>query len=122
MVSKIEPGRIEINVDIFTTDEKLPDDITGKGKLIKGDEIEVSDKFAVKYPSMQPTKKSGFGEGFRFVLSVLSGVGASLIANWVWDKIKDKEVKKLIIEREVVEKEEGEVKRVIKEKIQKKFD
>jgi len=122
MAEKSEPkNEMELNIDIFTTEKNLVSDLLEKENPSKGDETEMSGGFTVKYPKMQPIKKAGEEEGIKIAISFLRNVGAIVVANWIWDKIKDKDIKKLIIEREVVEKEEGEVKEVIKEKIEKEF-
>lgn len=125
MAEKSEPKKekeMELNIDIFTTEEDLASYLLEKEKPSKGYETEISSGLTVKYPRKQPIKKAGEEVGVRIALLFLTNVGAQLVANWIWDKIKDKDVEKLIIEREVVEKKEGEVKKVIKEKMEKKFD
>ncbi len=113
---------MELDIDIFTTEKNLASHLLEKENPSKGDETEMSGGFTVKYPRMQPVKKAGEEEGIRILLDLVTSVGGGVAANWIWDKIKDKDVEKLIIEREVVEKEEGEIKRVIKEKIEKKVE
>jgi len=111
--------QVEINIDIQTKEEDLLSHLLEKENPSKGDETELSNGIKVRYPKKQPIQKAGEEEVVRIILSRLGDIGAILVANWIWNKIKNKDVSWLRIEREVVE-EEGEVKRLIKEKIEER--
>jgi len=56
----------------------------------------------------------------EFSLTFGAGVAASVVANWLWDKLKSRQVTSITIDRSSVEFEEGQIKKIITEKISTK--
>jgi hypothetical protein len=57
-------------------------------------------------------------EIINFSILFLSGVASGIISNWLWDKIKGKEVTKIKINNKEVDFEEGIIKRTVEETIE----
>lgn len=66
----------------------------------------------------------GFPDIIRVVLEigeeVAIGIGAGLISAWLYDKLKERKVEKLRIERIEVRIDKGEIERILIEKIEQK--
>jgi hypothetical protein len=57
----------------------------------------------------------------EFSLEFGAAVASGLVANWLWNKIKGKQITSITIDRTSVEFEEGEIKKAVREKITKKI-
>ncbi len=120
----VEEKKMELEIEVFTPEENFPMVLLGKDNNIRrnGVKTKITDGVYLVYPKRQLIKKEFDGDFvFRFVIEIMKFIGAKLIADKLWDKIKDKKVEILRIDKEIVEFEEGKIKRVIKEKIEKKF-
>ncbi len=106
-----------MNIEIHTNDNFLVFDLFGKSSIHQDDEIQITEQVRLKYNGSSIRKAVGFQEIANFVLTFGSGVASGVVANWLYDKLKEKKVEKLVIERTEVEIEQGEIKRVIEEKL-----
>jgi len=111
--------KTELCFEISTNEEDLPSHLLEKEEVSRGEEKEISDGFKVIYPEKQPIKKSGEEEMIRIGVEVLGTVGAGVVANWLTNKLRNKNVEKILIERKRVKLDEGEIKEVIEERIEK---
>jgi len=79
--------------------------------------------YQIRYEGSFIRKGTNFPEIIHFLLTFSSGVSASLVANWIYNKIKDKdkEIEKIIIEKTEVDLNCEEMAKIIKEKIEIKL-
>lgn len=114
---------MDIKIEIHTYAKELIYDLWGKDSLSFGDEVKITDKVKLKYNGTEVfLTAERIPEIIHFILTLGSGVACGLVANWLYGKIKGRDVEKLIIERTEVEIEQGEIKRVIEEKIRFKHE
>jgi len=106
-----------VNIEIHIYDRRLVYELLGKPSAAIGDEIQVSDQITIRYDGSYIRKAIGFPEIAKFVLAFGSGATAGVVGNWLYDKLKGKKIEKLVIERTEVEVDQGEIKRVIDEKL-----
>lgn len=110
-----------LQIEIHTHDRKIVSDFLEKSSVSTGDEAIISDQARIKYEGSYIRKAIGFPEIVYFILTFSLGVSASVIANWIYDKIKGKEIEKIIIEKTEVDLNREEITRIIKEKIEIKL-
>jgi len=115
--------RTEIHIQIHTYDNKLKNDIFGESINKGREEIFINGGVKLKLDGIH-YGWDGFGSAdyvppdtLFLVLSIPINVAGSLIANWLYDKLKNKKVEKLVIERTEVLITEGEIKSIIEEKL-----
>lgn len=101
---------------IHTHDRSLAFDLLGKGQARTGDVIELDQGASLAYEGTYVRKALGFPEIVMLSASIPTGVAAGIIANWLWGKLKGRNITQIEIDRTTVEFEEGEIKRVIYEK------
>ena len=108
---------MSINIEIHTHERRLVFDLLGKSSVTQNDEIQISDQIKLRYAGSYERKGLDFLAIIYFAVSISSSVGASVFASWLYDKLKGKRIKKFIIERTEIELDEGEIKRIIEEKL-----
>jgi hypothetical protein len=94
---------MRVQLDIETHDRRLGFDIAGvKNSLTAGTTVEVPGGATVEYRGSIVRKSFGIPEILQLVVDVAKGVEVGLLAAWLYDKVKGKEVEKIIINRRVV--------------------
>jgi len=106
-----------IKIEIHTYDRRLAFDLFETSSTNEHTEIQISSEAKLKYHGLYVRKAAGFPEILYSILEYSSGVATGIIANWLYNKLKGKKIEKLMIEKTEVEIEEGEIKRVIEEKL-----
>ena len=92
-----------IEIDIATHDRKLGFDMAGVGgSLTSGTIVEIPGGLKVKYDGTLMGKAFGFPEVLQFVVDASTNIELGLLAAWLYDKVKDKKVKTITINRRVV--------------------
>jgi hypothetical protein len=109
-----------VEVWIHTHDRSLAFDLLGKSQLRAGDVIGLGQGVFLTYEGTYARKALGFPEIVMLSASIPTGVAAGIIANWLWEKLRGRNITQIEIDRTMVEFEEGEIKRVIHEKVTKK--
>ena len=110
---------MDVLLEIDTYDKKLLSDLMGNpGTFKRGMMSKVPDVMDITLDSLDIRKGFGFPETLTFALTFATSVGASIIANWLYDRLKGR-VEKISIDRLEIELDEGEIKKVIYEKIRK---
>jgi hypothetical protein len=109
---------VSIPIEIHTYDNKLVFDLLEKSSVSQEDEIQICDHARMKYTGSYIKKAVGFPEIVYLVLTFGASVSASLIANWLYEKIRGKKIEKLIIERTEIEVKQDAITKVLKEKIE----
>ena len=109
-----------LQVEVDTHDRKLCFDLMGNPKpLGPGAKAAISDDVTVTLGSMSIRKGFGVPETITLVVEFTSGVGASLVAAWLYNKLRGRS-EKVRIERTEIQLDEGQIKRIITEKIERK--
>ncbi len=106
-----------MNIEIHTHDRDLVSDFLGSSSASAKDEIQIADQVRLRYEGSHIRKAIGLPEIARFALTFGSGVAAGVAANWLYGKLKGRRVEKLIIERTEVDVNQGEIERVIEERL-----
>lgn len=106
-----------MKIEIHTHDTRLVGHLLEESTISVHDEIQISGGVTLKYDESYIRKAVGFPEIAKFALTFGSGIAAGVAANWIYAKLKGRNIEKLIIERTEIEIEEGEIKRVIEEKL-----
>jgi len=110
---------MNIEIEIQTLDKGLIFDLLGKSTPSRHEEVQILEGVSLRYDGSRiPIRKGAdFPEIAKFVLTWVLSIPASMIAAWLYGKLKGKEKTKLIIEKREVEIDQGEIKRIIEEKI-----
>ena len=116
---------LEIPVTIYTQNHQLIYDLLGESRGSLGTRKQLTSDLAVRYDSAKIRTAFGLAEMVQITLIVaedIAGrVGASLIVDWLLEKLNTKEaqVTKLEIDKVAVELNEEEIKKVVLERITK---
>ena len=84
--------------------------------LSSGDKSPIPGNAYIEYQNTYIRKALGASETVKFIITFGSGVGASLVATWLYNKLKGR-MNSLRINRRIVELDKGEIARVIEEEI-----
>ena len=109
-------GEADMQICIHTHDTRLVFKLLGKSQACAGDVIDVGQGVSLTYDGTYGRKALGFPEIIMLSASFPSGVAAGLLANWLWEKLRGQGITQIEIDRTIVEFNEGEIKRVIREK------
>ena len=108
-----------MDIEVHTTNSRLMFELFDNPKSVsQGDKREVPGNAELENKGMMIFKSVGVPEILNFSLTFGSGVVAGLVANWLYDKLRDNKVKKLIINRREIHLGRGEIKKVIEEEIE----
>lgn len=110
---------MELQIEIDTKERRLAFDLVNTPNSLKaGSTAELPGGAVLIFRGLEMQKALDFPETIELALSFGSGVASSLVASWLYDKIRGR-ASKLRIERTEVQIDEGEIKRIIMEKIEK---
>lgn len=110
-----------IRITIDTDDRRLAFDLFGNPIQIGvGSRISVPGNAELVMRSLLTRKAFGLPETLELVISFSSGVASSLVASWLYEKLRNRSNTKLRIEEQQVELEEGHIKRVFTRLIERK--
>lgn len=119
-----------LRIDVHTRDIRLVHDIFG-GDTSMGQQAEIAEGVSIRNDGTEEFRSVDFPAILHLTLEIADrnaeAVGSGLIAAWLYDKFKnrvrpERDGEKLMIERTVVELEEGQIKRVIIEKLRRNDD
>ena len=105
-----------MELEVYTKDERLLFDILGKSSASTGKTIKIPGNAKLIYKGTSIREAVGTPEVINFVLMFGSEVAAGIVANWVYDKLKNR-AEKIVINRREVQMDREEIKRVIEEEI-----
>ena len=111
---------MELKVKIETHDKMLECKMLDVTQRAQGMQKEVIPGLTVRYDRKFSQQAFGYPDIIDFTLKIVEGAGASLIARWLYDKFNGRVVK-LEVERTDVSLSEGEIRRILVEKM-KKFE
>lgn len=106
-----------MQICIHTHDTRLVFKLLSCNQACVGDVIDVGQGVSLTYDGTYGRKGLGFPEIIMLSASFPSAVATGLLANWLWKKLRGQEITQIEIDRTIVEFNEGEIKRVIREKI-----
>lgn len=109
---------MKIEIEIRTPDRKVLSDVMGQSSPSAGTVTQIQADTTLTYKTEFLAESSDAANIFYFVLTYASGVSSSIVANWLWSKLKGKSGR-VVIDRSEVEFEEGQIKRILNEKIDK---
>ena len=94
---------MKIRIEAFN--ENIIHDLLEREKINAGTEIEIQGIGKLVYDGkvIRQGVLPGLPEIFNFTLAFVSGVASSLIANWLYNKLKNNKIQNLIIEQEIIE-------------------
>ena len=115
---------MKLNIEIETNDRMLTSDLFESREFSAGQtEKVITEGISIRWEGGLKRKAVGFPEIVRITLfiaeKVVLPVAISLTASWLYDKLKGR-ANKITIEYTVVEIDEGEIKKVLTKKIEKK--
>lgn len=108
-----------MNVEIDTHDRQLVSELFESPSLSVGQQRSIPGGATVTYQGEVIRKAVGIPETIMLTVALGTGtsVVGSLIANWLYDKLKGGRAVSLRIDRREVQIEDGEIKRVVEETI-----
>lgn len=109
---------MQIHIEIYTNDQNLGNDLMGTPTFLNiGGKRELSTDAILELKGVSKTKAFGFPETIELVLSFGIGATSSLLASWLYEKIKGRATN-LRIDRTEVFINKGEIEKLIVEKIE----
>jgi len=111
---------MKIEIEIHTTDRALVFDLLDKSSSLSiGDKFEIPEGNAVlTYKESYIRKGLGIPEIAKFSIEFGSGIAIGIISNWLYNKLKGKDIKRLIIEKREITVEKNEIRKILEEKIE----
>jgi len=106
-----------MEIEIQTHDRSLVFDVLEKKSVSLNDEVEIPGNAKISYKGSLVLKSVGIPETVNFVLTFSSGVVASVVANWIYDKFKNK-TEKIKINRREINLDKNEITKIIEESIE----
>jgi hypothetical protein len=108
-----------IQLTIDTDDRKLAFDLMGNPQRVgSGTSAAVAPGATLTLNGMLMRKALGFPETLELALSFGTGVASGVVANWLYAKLKGRNVR-LRIEEMEVDIDEGEIKRIVSRSIER---
>ena len=105
-----------MDIEIQTQDRFLAFELLGKKSVSLHDSVDLPGNAKLSYNGSVIRKSFGVPEIVNFSVTFGSGVAAGLVANWLYDKLKDK-TKKITINRREIQLDKDEIKKIIEESI-----
>jgi hypothetical protein len=105
-----------MNIEIQTSDNFIAFELLGKKSVSLNDSIDLPGNAKLSYNGSLIRKSFGMPEIVNFTLTFGSGVAAGLVANWLYDKLKNK-AEKITINRREIQLDKEEIKKIIEESI-----
>lgn len=112
---------MNVKIEIETFDKQMSFDLfETKERLARGMKIEIAHNISARFESIGFREAIGFPDLIHFTVTigkdVAIGVACGIISAWLYDKLKERKVEKLKIERTEVSIDKGEIKRILMEK------
>ena len=106
-------------LNIVTYDKMIGFDIAGVGNSLRsGTVVDAPGGVKVKYQSTYACKAIGIPEVLEFIVEASVVIDLSLFSTWLYGKVKDKPVEKIIIRRrEITEISEENIRKIFEEEI-----
>jgi hypothetical protein len=112
-----------MEIVIETDDTSISADLMGVNTLSAGKtKVQLPGGASLIWQGESFGKATGFENAILFTLEFASSVRASLVAAWLYDKLKNRKVRRLRINRTEVTLDKGEITRVLREEIEEYKD
>ena len=105
-----------LQIAIQTPDKHFDFDVLGSRRISAGDSVEVAPGARLVWQGSIGYKAFGEPSWATYLLEIAGAVPAGVIAAWLYHKLKGRALR-MTIDRTEVEIEEGEIKKVIQERI-----
>ena len=112
---------MRISLQIETHDRRLGLDMAGiENRLTSGTVVDIPGGAKLQYKGSLGQKALGIPEVLEFILDTSVNIDLGLLSAWLYDKVKGKEVDRIMINRRVItEISEQGIRQVIEEEIQR---
>jgi hypothetical protein len=103
---------MEIRIEIHTQDNRLVSDLLGTRRVSVGQQVEMVDGATLTYQGRTGRKAFGCPVVEPFLLAsatTLTAAAVQAAAKWLWAKLKDRKVDKLVIEGDEISVDEEEI-------------
>lgn len=116
---KILGVKMKIPLKIETHDRRLGFDMAAVGNsLSSGTVVDIPGGAKLQYESTYVRKSVGIPEILEFIIDASVTIDLSLLAAWLYQKVQDKPVEKIIIRnKEITEITEGNIRKVLEQEI-----
>jgi len=117
--TKLLGVKMKIPLKIETHDRSLGFEMAGIGnKLSPGTIVDIPGGAKLQYESTYIRKEVGIPEILGFIVEASITIDLSLLAAWLYQKVQDKEVEKIVIRNtEITEINEGSIRKVLEQEI-----
>lgn len=107
----------KMELEIYTHDKNLLFNLMGKSSVSRDEFVEIPNtNTKLIYKGTTIRLAAGLPEIINFTLTFSSGVAAGVVANWIYDKLKNR-AEKIVINRREIQMDKEEIKRFIEEEI-----
>ena len=107
-----------IPLHIETHDRHLAFEMLGANSTTRGDTIDAPGGVSLEYEGSLVRKAFGIPEVLQFVLDTSINVEIGLFSAWLYDKVKGKDVERIIVNRRVITEITSEgIRQVLEEEI-----
>src|SRR5690348_1628327 len=107
-----------IPLEIETHDRRLAFEILGSTNISLGDTLDAPGGVHLKYQGSLIRKAFGIPEVLQFILDASVNIELGLFGAWLYDKVKSKEIERIIINRRVVTEITAEgIRQVLEEEV-----
>jgi len=107
---------MNIQIDFYPEDKMAIFDLLEQKQMEANKPYVVMEGVSAEWKPSFTTKEFGSQELQTIILTLSGGVTSSVIGAWIYDKIKGR-ARKIRIERQEVELQEGQITKIIQEKI-----
>ena len=117
---------MDLEIEIETLDKILDFDLfEAKERFGRGMETKIAEDVLARYERTDVRLAVGFADVIHFAITIgrkigrntAIGVVSGIISDWLYDKLKERKVEKLRIERTEVEIDRSQIERIITEKM-----
>jgi len=94
---------MKLSLEIETHDRSLGFDLAAVGNTLKsGTVVAVPGGAKLEYEGTLVREAFGVPEVLKFIIDASVNVELALLANWLYDKVKDKKVERITVNRRVI--------------------
>ena len=113
---------MELSLDIKSLDRNISSEILGSDSISTDTEVRIAEGVSIRFDGEGFTKVVGAPIDASFIIScapgIAAGIASGVISNWLYDKLKGKRIQKVTIEStEVNFNDQGQIEKIVKEKI-----
>jgi hypothetical protein len=106
----------DIEISVETHDKRLSFDLLDSRSISAGNGVEITPGAQLVWTGGIGRKAFGEPEWLTFLLQIAAGVPVTVVSAWLYQKLKGR-AQRMSINRTEIEIDEGEIKRIIQEKM-----